>query len=123
VPERRQIYVFLPIAFTFLFILIFLFFFISILLVFFTSFICVFFRFLSYFLPSILLLIVCFLFCALTYYFSSDSSSSFFSLLVILFSDLLYFHSFHLLLRYCICYNCLLAFCYFVSSYTTNPTS
>jgi hypothetical protein len=46
-----------------------------------------------------------------------------FSLLVTLFSDLLYFHSFHLLLEYCICYNCLLTFCYFVSSYTTNPTS
>jgi hypothetical protein len=46
-----------------------------------------------------------------------------FSLLVTLFSDLLYFHSFHLLLQYCICYNCLLTFCYFVSSDITNPIS
>jgi hypothetical protein len=39
------------------------------------------------------------------------------------FSDLMYFPSFHLLLQYCICYNCLLTSCSFVSSYTTNPTS
>jgi hypothetical protein len=39
------------------------------------------------------------------------------------FFDLMYFPSFHLLLQYCICYNCLLTSCSFVSSYTTNPTS